>query len=150
MPQQYTGGGWKDGMVQIDIQNIGQTVAKDVKVRAWVSAEEVSGTFGYVDGPKMWPSYLSNIAPQQQPIPMAKCKPDDGIFVAAEEGLLREYAVLRGEVRYTDVYGDRFRTCFVYWIYRGLKESSTPRDFDADRGRMDAFEPVDVDPSKDS
>lgn len=138
----------KAGDIVLALENSGQTAAKNIVIRYDVVAEKL-GTFEWKE---LGPAYTilgSNLAPKQEPADTLELHLV-GPPIFQENDAVKggdPYAVLRGEVRYTDVFGRRHRTAFIFWAYRGLLQSQEEHTLIRERVRMPAFEKVEANPA---
>lgn len=118
--------------VEIQLENIGATIAKNVKVRFEVFDETLKDAkFREIDYSNEEP--LSNIAPKQKPVSsiisdLPKVIKETEASQTSEAGL--SLRILRGEVVYDDVFDNTFRSAFMCMIFfskniiNGLEEDS--------------------------
>lgn len=63
-------------------------------------------------------------------------------YVEPTDNLPESHSVLRGEVRYTDVYGTGSALASYSGLFRGLKGSTKAYDFNVQTGAMGTFDPT--------
>ena len=114
--------GLETARLVVQFENIGETVAKDIEVHFGLFDEKFSNVqYREIEYPNK--REFSNIAPGQKPefeiisdLPTAieKSEQIDGVTRGVTLRLLR------GEIRYSDVFGNQFRSAFLYLVMFGI------------------------------
>lgn len=119
--------------IVIEFKNIGSTIGKNISIKFGLFDEPVNGavyrSMSYpreISAPNVAPGQQSQfpiIADLDQIIDESRCNQNGD-----NDG--GEFRLLRGELFYDDVFGNTFRTAFIFWVMWGKGYSSS---FSSDR-----------------
>lgn len=125
----------------INFENIGQTVAKNVIVLYKIKVGAATGMWSYQEPDDTTPSRISNIAPNQKTGAISTITIPENTFVDSypEE---EQMVFVTGSVRYSDVFGQRYRTTFKFWIFRKAHRWEEPLTVNVMAVKGPAFEAV--------